>query len=423
MTIRLGADETVAREDAGDRTGPSAGGTSLRRRSRLTRLRAAARYAAPALAGYLVVRALGVAVLMLWDGQHGTTALHRVATMWDAYWYQAIAEHGYSGTPPMQGPFGPYQAYAFFPIYPMLIRGVGWILPLPVHYVALLVAWAGALAAAWGIFAVAARLYGRRAGVIAAVLWGVLPYAVVESMAYSELVFTALAAWTMYAAVTRRWVWAGVLCTLAGLTRPTGVAVAAAVGIGALWALITQWTEARRAGELRQRRDRWLRPLIGGAIAPVGFLAFVGWVGYRKGRWDGYFRVQDAWQSHFDYGRSTLKAIHAMITVPGGVWLTDLVVTFTLVASVVLFLVTLLQRQPLTLVVFSAMMLLLAIGDAAYFNSRARFLLPAFALLLPLAAGLARVRTRGVVPTVLGAAALCSATYGGYVAFVYTNSP
>ncbi len=112
-----------------------------------------------------------------------------------------------------------------------------------------------------------------------------------------------------------------------------------------------------------------------------------------------------------------------MITVPGGVWLTDLVVTFTLVASVVLFLVTLLQRQPLTLVVFSAMMLLLAIGDAAYFNSRARFLLPAFALLLPLAAGLARVRTRGVVPTVLGAAALCSATYGGYVAFVYTNSP
>ncbi|QKW19924.1 glycosyltransferase family 39 protein [Kitasatospora sp. NA04385] len=423
MISRLGAGGTVPREDNGSLAEGSVRGASPTRDSLLVRLRTATRYALPALAGYAVVRAIGVVVLLLWDGQHGTTALHRLATMWDAYWYQEIADHGYSGTKPMPGPHGLYQPYAFFPVYPVTIRAVGWVLPLSTSYVALLVAWAASLAAAWGIFAVAARLYGRRTGVIAAVLWGVLPYAVVESMAYSELMFTAFAAWTMYAAVTRRWVWAGVLCTLAGLTRPTGVAVAAAVGIGALWAAVTQWTEARRAGELRLRRALWLRPLIGGALAPVGFAAFVAWVGVRKGRWDGYFRVQDAWESHFDYGKSTYDVIHAMITVPGGIWLTDVVVTFTLAGSLALFAVSLLQRQPLTLVVFSGVMLLLAIGDAAYFNSRARFLLPAFALLLPLAAGLARVRTRGVVPSLLTAAALCSALYGGYVAFVYTNSP
>ncbi|MFD8482528.1 hypothetical protein [Kitasatospora sp. NPDC059673] len=360
---------------------------------------------------------------MLWEGQHGTSALYRVATMWDAYWYQDIAVHGYAGSEPVPGPHGPYEAYAFFPIYPMLLRAVWWILPLPVHYAALLVAWAGSLAAAWGIFAVAARLHGRRVGVIAAVLWGVLPYAVVESMAYSELVFTAFAAWTMYAAVTRRWVWAGVLCSLAGLTRPTGVAVVVGVGVGAVWAAFTQWRQARRAGEVRERRALWLRPLIGCALAPLGFLSFVAWVGVQKGRWDGYFRVQDAWQSHFDFGRSTAHVIREMITVPDTIWLTDVVVTLTLVGYILMFMVSGLQRQPLALVAYSAMMLLLAIGDAAYFNSRARFLIPAFALLLPLATGLVRVRTRGVVPSMLVAAAVCSALYGGYVVFVYNNSP
>ncbi|KJK58728.1 hypothetical protein [Saccharothrix sp. ST-888] len=397
----------------------------------LDRLGAAARYAAPALLGYAAVRAVGLALLALWDVKHGTDSLHRLSTMWDAYWYQDIAVHGYAGSKPVPGPYGPYQAYAFFPVYPMLVKLAWWLLPLPVNYAALLVAWAGAVLAAWGIFAVAARLYGRRTGVIAAVLWGVTPYAVVENMAYSELVFTAFAAWSMYAAVTHRWLWAGTLSTLAGLTRPTGVAVAAAVGLGALGTLAAHWWHYRRsragrtgsAGSMGAAGFGWWRPVLGAAIAPLGFVGFVGWVGVQKGSWDGYFKVQEAWQSQFDFGRSTYRVLRSMLVNAGPVWLTDTVVAGTLAASVLLFAVCVLQRQPLTLLVFSAMMLLLALGDAAYFNSRARFLLPAFALLLPLAAGLARLRTRGAAAAVLGFAALCSAAYGGYVVFVYTNSP
>ncbi|GJF29578.1 membrane protein [Kitasatospora sp. NE20-6] len=418
MTTRLGSERTPRREVA-----PRPVGTPQPGRRPAAALAQAVRRAAPALLGYLLVRALGVAAVVLWHGQHGTTGLHRLATMWDAYWYQDIAVHGYAGSVPVAGPFGAYEAYAFFPVYPALVRATWWLLPLPVHYAALLVAWAGALLAAWGIFAVADRLHGRRAATVAVLLWGAGPYAVVQSMAYSELLFTAFAAWAMYAAVTRRWIWAGTLSSLAGLTRPTGVAVAGAVSLAALWALITHLRHARRDTARAGTADGWWRPLAGGALAPLGFVAFIAWVGTRKGRWDGYFRVQDAWQSHFDLGRSTLHVLRRMVTVPGPIWLTDVVVAGTLVVSVVLFVVCVVQRQALPVVLFSAMMLILAIGDAAYFNSRARFLMPAFGLLLPVAVGLARVRTRGAVPAVIAAAAVCSAVYGGYVVFVYPNSP
>lgn len=368
----------------------------------------ALRHAAPALLGYLAVRAAGVLVALAWPG----SGLYRLSTLWDAYWYQDLAEHGYAGSTPVPGPNGPYQAYAFFPLYPMLIRALG-LTQLPVNYAALAIAWAASTVAAWGIFAVADRLYGRRVGVLAAVLWGVIPSAVVESSAYSESLFTAFAAWALYAAVRQRWIWAGALCLLAGLTRPTGIALAAALCGAAGW-------------ELLRGRGGW-RAVLGMVLAPLGFLGFVGWVGLRKGRWDGYFRVQDAWESHFDLGRATFHSFRDLVAEGEPVWFAEVVVAAVLVASVLLFAVSVVQRrhrrQPLVLLLFSAAMLTLALGDAAYFNSRARFLLPAFALLFPLATGLARVRSRASLVLMIAAAALCSAVYGGYLAFVHPDAP
>ncbi|WP_431679040.1 hypothetical protein [Kitasatospora sp. KL5] len=376
---------------------------------RRDRLRTALRSAAPALLGYAAVRALGVLLLVVWGARRGTPGLGRLSTLWDAYWYNRIATRGYAGTAPVPGPYGPYEPYAFFPAHPALVRLVDTVLPLPANRAALLVAWTASLAAAWGVYAVAARLYGQRAGVVAAVLWGVTPYAVVESAAYSEPLFTALAVWSLYAVLTRRWVWGGVLCLLAGLARPTGIALAAAVSLTALWELVRG-----RGGP---------RAALAAVLAPLGFLGYLAWVGAVKGRWDGYFRVQDAWHSHFDFGRSTLRSFGDLLTDADQVWLTQVVVAVVLIGSVVLLGMSAIQRQPLPLLLYSAAMLALALADAAYFNSRARFLLPAFALLLPVATGLARVRSRASLVLLLSSAAVVSAAYGGFVAFVYPDAP
>ncbi|WP_245687174.1 hypothetical protein [Streptacidiphilus griseoplanus] len=405
------------------------------------RLRGAARLAAPALLCYAGVRAVGVLLIVVWGHQRGTPGLETLATLWDAGWYTQIAALGYDHSLPVADIVNGHHEYtdlAFFPAYPALITAVHTVLPLPLEYVALLVAWVGALAAAWGIFAVTAARYGRRTGVIAAVLWGVLPHAVVEGMAYTEPVFTAFAAWALYAVVTRRWVWAGVLAVLAGLTRPSGVAVAAAVCAGAAAELVAQLRRRRTAaggvptafagppgsgGTARRAAAGWRRPLLGAVLAPLGWLGFVGWVGLRLGRWNGYFQVQMLWRSRFDWGASTLHDLRLLFVHAQPVTLGRLVVACVLFGAVVLFALSLVHRQALPLLVFSAVILLIALGDAAYFPSRARFLLPAFPLLLPLATALARVRSRASTVILLSAATAFSTAYGGYLVFVCQTAP
>jgi len=98
------------------------------------------------------------------------------------------------------------------------------------------------------------------------------------------------------------------------------------------------------------------------------------------------------------------------------------VVAIVLIAAAVLLVATIAQRQPLPFLVLSLVMVAITVGDAAYFSCRARFLLPAFPLLLPLASGLSRTRNRTVLVAVLVSATAVSALYGAYV-FLYAPSP
>ncbi|MEE1751034.1 glycosyltransferase family 39 protein, partial [Streptomyces sp. SP18CS02] len=189
----------------------------------------ALRLAWPALALYALVRAVGIGAILL---RTDRTVLQVLASRFDTSWYVLIADHGYPATCPVQGELC---RYAFFPLYPGLIRGVTGVTPLSAQWAAWLIAMAASLAAAWGIFAVVERIADRKAALVTVVLWGIVPHAVVESMAYTEALFTAIAAWALYAVLDRRWLTAAALAVLAGLTRPPGAAVVAAVVLCALY--------------------------------------------------------------------------------------------------------------------------------------------------------------------------------------------
>lgn len=92
-------------------------------------------------------------------------------------------------------------------------------------------------------------------------VWAVLPVGIVQSMAYSESLFTALAAWSLYAVLTGRWVTAGVLASLSGLTRPVGLAVVAAVWAAAVASFLR---ERKAPGTVSSSGSRGTAPGPGG---------------------------------------------------------------------------------------------------------------------------------------------------------------
>ena len=165
-------------------------------------------------------------------------------------------------------------------------------------------------------------------------------------MPYTEGLFTAFAAWSLWAVLKNRWLTAGAMCVLAGLTRPTATALIPVVCLAALVAIV-------------KRRNSW-RPYVALVIAPLGWLGYIKWVGDRTGRLDGWFHIQgEQWKMSFDGGVSTVQDVSGILARESAFELT--LVTLTLVAAIALFVLSLIDRQPWQLLLYSG--LLLVDGD------------------------------------------------------------
>lgn len=372
------------------------------------RLLAAARQAAPAIAVYAFLRLAGVLILAIFAADAGRN-LWALLSAYDGYWYLNIAANGYD-TAVLTRPDGSLATtnLAFAPLYPALIWVLDPILPQGPRAAGLAISGLAGLAAAWGLFAVGSHVRNRRTGIMLAAAWAVVPHGVVQSMLYTETLFTALAAWSLYCVLRRQWLAAGVLCLLAGLTRSASAALIAAVGLAALVAV---W---------RDRERRW-RALAAAILAPLGLLGFLVWVGWRLGRLDGYFYVQGtAWGSSLDGGQYTLRTLSTVLTKAAPLQM--YAVTGVLFLALLLFVLAVADRIPWPLLVFAAATVLLAVGVKGYYHSKARLIMPAFPLLLPVATALAAARPR-VRVAVLVALCLASAWYGVYLCLVWGYSP
>lgn len=368
----------------------------------------ALRRAAPALLGYAAVRALGLLALALWSAARDKSAYTLLTARWDSLWYTRVAELGYGYE--VRLPSGDVHSnLAFFPLLPWLERLGAAVTPLSYADTGFVVSLLASLAAAWGIFAVAEHVHDRRVGVCAVLLWAVLPVGVVQSMAYSESLFTALAAWSLYAVLTGRWVTAGALAALAGLTRPVGLAVTAAVWAAAVIAFARSRSEGG-AGDAGGTPGA--RRVLGMLLAPLGAAGYVLWVGHRTGKGPlGYLDVQAGWRNGFDGGAAFARFVAAQFTSFLALAGVGLIVGVALL--VWLYVVCVRQRQPLPLLVYAGLVTVLALCASSYFGSKPRLLLPAFPLLFPPAVGLARLRTARSAPVVCGVA-VAAAVYGAF---------
>ncbi|MFF9756698.1 hypothetical protein ACF1FC_28620 [Streptomyces sp. NPDC014344] len=403
------------------RPGPAAAPSPPGSRERLRRL---ASRLGPVLAVYGVLKLTGFAVfLVLLDSAGDFREKHvrfgggarpwDVLGSWDGWWYQQIALHGYDpALEPVPGATGLItlegNSAAFFPLYPALMRLVMEVTGLGPYGAGMTVSVVCSFVAALGIHAVTARLGGRRAGLVAVGLWAVWPGSGAEWAVYSESLYTALAAWACWAVTTRRWAAAGVLAFAAGLTRPTAVALAAALAVAGLLAVV-------------RRREDWRRPLAAAAIAPLGTAGYLAWVGHRMGDWGGYTKLQEgAWGHTFDYGRHSLDVL---TSVPVGHFdylfampMEDIIGVGVVLLVPVLTVLLVRLRPPAVLVVYTVLSYLMVMATQQYFGNVSRYLLPLFPLYVPLALAMRRL-SGPVLAAVLGTAAVASGSYAGYVLF------
>jgi Mannosyltransferase (PIG-V) len=355
--------------------------------------------------GLLALTRIAQLLMIWWLGGESTSGggvWHRLL-VWDGGWFLRVALNGY--------PHGyTYDAnhvlqaneLAFFPLYPMLIRGVT-LLGVAPNVAAVGVAWIASIGAAIALHLLGTSLYGKRAGWALVAICCSAPVSVVLSMAYSESLFLALVAGMLVAAHRRAWFPAALLGLGAALTRPTGAAAALALAVAALMAV-------------RHERNK-LPPLAAAVTALAGVPLFLGWVGWRVGDWAAWFKIQTAgWGTSFDYGSSTISFLKATFTGADG-WV-QVSVGLILLAALAAAGVALAQKPWLPLAVYGVVAMILVYGQAGFYHSKPRLLLPVLLTLLPSVIAAARARPR-VAVLAISAWAAFGLWYGAYLITIW----
>lgn len=375
-----------------------------------------------AIVVFLLIRLFGLATLAVY-AEESRVSLESLLTKWDGQWMLAIATNGYDRLPPWfvdgQGVHSEATTYAFFPGYPVLVGVVSVV--LPVTAAAFVVNVVAGAAAAAGIARLGARYAAPRGadpdlvGLLAAALFAAAPMGIVLSMTYTEASFCALAAWGLVAVLERRWLLAGSLALVAGLFRPTSVAL---IGVVMLAALLAGRDGARgidrKTGDgargIDQKRGDGPRRFAAVVLAPLGWLGYILWVGHRLGSPFAWFEVQTkGWNTTFDFGAATLRFLRDTLLHDQTV--AALVAVVSIVLATILFAVLIADRLPWSsgewpILLYGAVALATVLLSDGLMISRPRLLLPAFVLLLPVAVGLSRLRPGTQVAVVTGTTAV-----------------
>lgn len=349
--------------------------------------------------------------LVAWMRPADGRTLGEILLIWDGDWFVRVATEGYpqgytyDGNGALTG-----NGYAFFPLYPLLIRATAAISGLQPRTAAVVVAWLAAAAAAVLIYLLGTSLYDRRVGYALLALFCTQPMSVVLSLAYSESLFLALVAGMLLAAHRRAWPAAGVLGLAAALTRPTGAAAAGALAVAAAVLLLDRDRTATG-------RERWLAA-IAATVALAGVPGYLLWVGLRVGDLDAWFRIQAAgWETRFDFGATTLRFLHDALRAGEG--FVEVSVALLIVAVVVAAAVALARRVWPPLAAYGLGVLVLVLGQGGYYHCRPRLLLPVLLVLVPVALAVARTRSRAATAVTLSAFAAFGLWYGAYMVTVW----
>ena len=230
---------------------------------------------------------LGARYFVTQSGE-ATSPFWSLVSNWDGQWYWEIAAHGYPYELPRDN-FGQVEQspWAFFPLYPYLVRGVMYVTHLdfpPASMAVSLVAGAVAMLLLYRLVVRYTDHLGARLAVLGLSTFVVAP---VFQIAYTEGLALALVLGVLLSVSRERWLLTASLLPLLGLTRGVVAAVAALFVVLA----VAMW--------LRERRlTTKILPLV--ALAMWSALLTFLWpviAAVVTGRPNAYVETQRAWFS------------------------------------------------------------------------------------------------------------------------------
>ena len=294
-----------------------------------------------------------------------------VLTSWDGLWYLEVVRRGYPSSVPPHITFFQLEARAaFFPLYPLLVRGADRILPGGDTAAALTI---NAILGVLVIFAIgllARALKGDRVAGRTMVLVALFPGSFVLSFAYSEAAMLLLAALCLLALLRKHWVTAGLLAAVATASRPNAIALVAAAAVAAFLAI---------------RRDRDWRSLAAPILAPIGAIAYMVYLWARTGEAKVWFRIQgEAWHEGVSFGWTAIRSVGEFVAHPFDSAV-KAVTTVCLLALVGMLAALWKAKLPAPVVAYTLVIVGLMLLPNTV-TARPRFLITAFPLLIAVAA-------------------------------------
>ena len=266
------AEQLAASAPLADR--PGAEQPTLRRRSLLLLAVYAAVHVGTALAVALVKLGLDVS----WA---------RAFAPWDGPYYRSIVEHGYPAFVPDAGRED-LASGAFFPLYPLLVRGVTAVTGTHTVGTGVVVNVLLGAVAVLLVHLAAREVLPEGTAFRAAVLFAVLPGGAVFTLFLADPLLVVLCAAGLLFLARRQWLLAGLVGAAATATRPNGVGLVVAAAVAA-WLAI--------------RDDRDWRALAAPVLAPLGMIGYWAYLGAHTGVWDAWFVIQDRfWHQRLDLG-------------------------------------------------------------------------------------------------------------------------